>query len=109
VVMQSICTIYRSIAYNLQQLCTSRAATLLRSDGGPSGRVSKLEKATPAHKLLCNVKEVMQVTGLGRSKIYEYILSGELRSIKVGRRRLIPTDAIPEFIAQLQAGTAVSQ
>ena len=67
---------------------------------------------TPA-KLLCNVQDVIQITGLGRSKIYQYILSGELRSIKAGRRRLIPSDAtgpgaieaeVPRFIDRQLAG-----
>lgn len=35
---------------------------------------------------------------LGRSLLYGEIAAGRLRSIKVGRRRLIPADAIAEFI-----------
>jgi excisionase family DNA binding protein len=58
-------------------------------------------------KLLYDVKEVMYVTGLGRSKLYQYILSGELRSLKLGRRRKIPADAIPQFIDWLHEGSGL--
>ena len=37
--------------------------------------------------------------GIKRSKLWQLILSGELKSIKVGRRRLIPMSAIDDFIA----------
>ena len=40
--------------------------------------------------------------GIGRSKVYELIASGELRTVKIGRRRLVPAAAIEEFIARLE-------
>lgn len=36
--------------------------------------------------------------GLGRTTTYRLIKEGRLRSIKVGRRRLIPTDEIARFL-----------
>ena len=59
------------------------------------------EQSSPA-KLLLKVEDVSEMLNLGRSKLYTYILSGELRSVKVGRRRLIPSDAVHEFVAKLQ-------
>lgn len=41
--------------------------------------------------------------GIGRTKLYELTGSGELRSVKVGRRRLWPTDALREYVDHLQA------
>ena len=52
-------------------------------------------------KLLYEVDEVAGMLSLGRSKLYSYILSGQLRSIKLGRRSLIKSEAIHEFIQQL--------
>ena len=45
---------------------------------------------------------------IGRSLFYELIGSGELRSVKIGKRRLVPEQAICEYIARLerQAGPA---
>ena len=42
--------------------------------------------------------------GVGRSKAFEVIASGELRSIKIGRRRLVSESALVEFIQKLDAG-----
>lgn len=43
--------------------------------------------------------------GIGRSQLYCLMGSGELRSVKVGRRRLIPESAIAAYIAQLIGGS----
>ena len=50
--------------------------------------------------LLIDVDECAALMGLGRSKVYELILSGELRSLTVGRRRLIPRGEIVRFIRE---------
>lgn len=44
----------------------------------------------------------VRLGGLGRSKFYELVGSGELRSVKIGKRRLVPEQAICEYIAQLE-------
>lgn len=38
---------------------------------------------------------------LGRTKLYELTASGAIRSVKVGRRRMWPTDALREYAASL--------
>lgn len=38
------------------------------------------------------------VLGIGRTKVFELIRTGQLRSIKVGRARLVPATAIAEFL-----------
>ena len=40
-------------------------------------------------KLAYRIDEAVKATGLGRTFLYERIASGELKSIKVGGRRLI--------------------
>jgi excisionase family DNA binding protein len=39
--------------------------------------------------------------GLGRTKIFELVASGELPSVRVGRRRLVRADALREFAERL--------
>lgn len=55
---------------------------------------------------LHDVEAVMERLDLGRSKVYELIASRRLRSVKVGRRRLVSEAAIVEFIAELEQATA---
>jgi excisionase family DNA binding protein len=38
--------------------------------------------------------------GIGRSKLYELFAAGELVSVKVGRRRLVPASSIADFTAR---------
>ena len=45
--------------------------------------------------------QACQTLGLGRTSVYAAMSSGRLRSVTVGRRRLVPDDAIDDFIAQL--------
>jgi excisionase family DNA binding protein len=52
------------------------------------------------------VESVMNRLGVGRSMVFELMSSGRLRSVKVGRRRLVPESAIREFIAELDARPA---
>ena len=39
-----------------------------------------------------------QLLGLGRTTTYAELRSGRLRSFKVGKRRLVPALALPEYI-----------
>ncbi|MEV0105565.1 helix-turn-helix domain-containing protein [Nocardia sp. NPDC050799] len=43
--------------------------------------------------------------GIGRSHLYGLMDSGVLRSVKVGRRRLIPESAIADYITRLISGS----
>jgi excisionase family DNA binding protein len=53
---------------------------------------------------LNSIEDVMDRLKIGRSRVYEELGTGRLRSVKVGRRRLIPESAIVEFISALEAG-----
>lgn len=46
--------------------------------------------------------------GVSRATVWKLMTSGELRSIKIGARRLVPIEAIDEFIARklAEAGAA---
>ncbi len=47
-----------------------------------------------------SVEEAAEALGLGRTKIFELVSGGQLRSIKVGRRRLVPVSALEQFVSQ---------
>lgn len=42
--------------------------------------------------------------GLGRTRIFDLMRTGELKSVKIGRRRFVPDSAIQEYIDQLKVG-----
>lgn len=42
-----------------------------------------------AQRLTCTIAEACEVTGLGRTKIYELIGEGRVSTTTVGRRRLV--------------------
>lgn len=52
-------------------------------------------------RLLYRVDEAGHRLNLGRTVMYELIRSGRLRSVKVGKLRLIPSSALSEFVDQL--------
>jgi excisionase family DNA binding protein len=43
----------------------------------------------PPAPIAYSIADAMRVVGFGRSKLYELLTSGELASVKHGRRRLI--------------------
>ena len=57
--------------------------------------------ASPTSARLNTVEEVMERLRIGRSTAFELIGTRRLRSIKVGRRRLVSEAALVEFIERL--------
>ncbi len=49
------------------------------------------------HRLL-RISEAAEVVGLGKTKFYELVQTGEIRSIHVGRVVRVPTEALEEWI-----------
>jgi excisionase family DNA binding protein len=52
------------------------------------------------------VEEAAAALRLSRSVLYELIRSGQLRTVKQGRRRLVPVSALAEYVASLESGIA---
>jgi len=51
-----------------------------------------------APRLIYNIKEVMVLTGLGRSTIYNEIKTGRLQKMKIGRRTGFTNGALVAWI-----------
>jgi excisionase family DNA binding protein len=47
--------------------------------------------------VLLSIDEAARALGIGRSRLYDEIGAGRLRSIRIGRRRLVAGDAIAEL------------
>jgi len=53
--------------------------------------------------MLLDVGEVAEALGLGQTKTWELIASGEIFSVRVGKRRLVPLSSVEKFVADLIA------
>lgn len=60
---------------------------------------ARTDQDPPAPDRLLSVDEAAGMLGLGRSALYGEVASGRLRTMKIGRRRLVPSSAIAAFIA----------
>jgi excisionase family DNA binding protein len=57
---------------------------------------SEEPKTVPfAQRFTCTINEACEVTGLGRTKLYELIGTGHLATTRVGRRRLVLVSSAP--------------
>ncbi len=50
---------------------------------------------------LLDMKEVASALHVGRSTAFGLVARGELRSVTIGRRRLVPAEALEQYLAGL--------
>jgi excisionase family DNA binding protein len=62
-----------------------------------------MSEVTGVVRLLLRPEEVAQALNVGRSTVFELMRTGELRSVKIGALRRVPTDAVNEFLDGLGA------
>ncbi|GAA3724053.1 excisionase family DNA binding protein [Spinactinospora alkalitolerans] len=53
-------------------------------------------------KRLYRIEEAAQLLGMGRTKTFAELKEGRLRSVRIGRVRLIPAEYIDEFVELLK-------
>lgn len=53
--------------------------------------------------IFVSIKEAAHLLNLSRSRVYELMDAGAIESTRIGRRRVIPTTALHDFAAKLQA------
>jgi excisionase family DNA binding protein len=51
---------------------------------------------------LINIPDVCKILGVGHWMVYKQINEKALKTIKIGRRRLVSVDALNEFIKSLE-------
>ncbi len=56
-------------------------------------------------KMLLTPTEAAATLGIGRSKVYELLQSGQLQSVHIGTCRRIPTDALTTFLERLRTAS----
>ena len=52
--------------------------------------------------LLVSVESGAAALGIGRTQMFRLLRAGEVESLKIGARRLIPTASLAEYVARLR-------
>ncbi|MCV0395920.1 MAG: helix-turn-helix domain-containing protein [Rhizobiaceae bacterium] len=55
-------------------------------------------------KLLASIPETGRALSVGRSTVYALISAGKLKTVKVGKRRLVLVDSTNAYVAALRGG-----
>jgi excisionase family DNA binding protein len=66
--------------------------------------VSPEPQGSPPPQLLHNIEDAAQRVGVGRTTIYSLIRSGDLRTVSIGRRRLVAEADLRSFVDRLRSG-----
>lgn len=56
-------------------------------------------------RALYPLHEAAHQLGIGRTTVFALIAAGEIETVTVGRRRLVPAEAITAFVARLRDGS----
>lgn len=56
--------------------------------------------------LAVSPSDAAKIAGIGRTKLYDEIASSRIRSLKVGKRRLITVEAIKDWLQAREAENA---
>jgi excisionase family DNA binding protein len=54
----------------------------------------------PVGPIAMTVEAAARETGISRSRLFDFIRSGQLPSVKIGRRRLVLRDDVRQFLAE---------
>ena len=54
------------------------------------------------NKVLLSIEDALEATGVKRTTLYDLLRTQQLESIRIGRRRLIPAEALDAFVQRLR-------
>jgi excisionase family DNA binding protein len=63
---------------------------------------SDRQLALPFGTITVKISVAVQMTGIGRTKMYELIKDGQIEAIKVGTATLVPVDSLRRFLDGLR-------
>ena len=100
----ALCQHLRSAIDILEQIasqpCQAPPAAAASASTPPPTNSRSLEavNGTPPNKIADTIKEATAAIGLSRSTVYKLMASGELQTIRIGKRRLIRTEALNRLV-----------
>ncbi|MFD3532534.1 helix-turn-helix domain-containing protein [Streptomyces sp. NPDC058664] len=76
----------------------------LASAGGDAGHVRTGGAAAPSveYRRLHRVEDAAVFLSIKRTKAYEEVRLGRLRTVRIGRRRLVPSEYIDDYVELLK-------
>lgn len=81
----------------------NRLVTIVIKDERQLARTETVDRqdVESGQPLLISVEGAAKLLGIGRSAIYQLTMSGDVKSVKVGRRRLVVRASVQEFVDRL--------
>jgi len=67
-----------------------------------SSSTKVIRKVEPVRKLVYSIPEACEAADINKDTLYKGIHSGKLRSLKIGRRRLIRIEALSKWLKDLE-------
>jgi excisionase family DNA binding protein len=89
---------HSGVGLRTYQGCEGQAAT----SGRQARPTVNSEEDNVVDKILLTPVEAAAALGIGRSKVYELLLSGQLPSVHIGRCRRVPADPVHSFASSLR-------
>ena len=68
----------------------------------PFSSAPRASRSNGAEPLAVRIPDAVRMTGIGRSKLYELIASGEIDTVKVGRCTLVPMESLRALLSRLR-------
>ena len=53
-------------------------------------------------RLLLTPEDAAELLGVGRTKLYELLRLGAIESVRIGRARRVPADALHDYVTRLR-------
>jgi excisionase family DNA binding protein len=75
----------------------------------PFAPAPKATRSNGAEPLAVRIPDAVRMTGIGRSKLYELIASGELETVKIGRCTLVPMVSLRQLLCRPQVPSPCSE
>ena len=81
-----------------------RASRPGRMTNSAGNRPRKIKEDLPVSKILLTVPEAASTLAISRSKLYELLAAGSIRSVRIDGSRRIPVEALEAYVARLLDG-----
>jgi excisionase family DNA binding protein len=70
--------------------------------------ILKKTKLTSEQRRLYSMEQVALILGLSRTKVYQLVRSGDLVSVKIGKRRMVFRESIDEYVERLRVEAGIA-